>query len=149
MTMIIINKILPDGQIKPIPHKGDNPERVGEIMTKVELHEFGLALFIAYLNKQKDKLIRSNRNIGNEYPHLVAKNPKDELLYIWVKTEMYPTIPSIDSIENQEEVINLSNHFNATPAFAGMILKCVSVKENDIPLYGGQYISEYTGLKAF
>lgn len=41
MTMITINKTLPDCQIKPIPHKGDNPERDGKIMTKVELHEFG------------------------------------------------------------------------------------------------------------
>ena len=28
---------------------------------------------------------------------------------------MYPIISSIESIEDQEEVINLSNHFNAIP----------------------------------
>ncbi len=50
MTMILINRTLPDGQIKPITHIGDDPERVGKIMTKDELHEFGLALLIAYLN---------------------------------------------------------------------------------------------------
>jgi len=147
--MITINKTLPDGQIKPVHHKGDNPERDGKIMTKVELHEFGLSLLIAYLNNQKGKLIRSNGNLGNEYPHLVAKNPKDELLYIWVKTEMYPTIPSIVSIENHEEVIKLSNQFSAIPVFAGMRMKCVSTEENGIPIYGAGYIAEFTGFKAF
>jgi hypothetical protein len=81
-----------------VTHKGDNPEKSGEIMDKKELHQFGLHLLIAYLFRQKGELIRSNGNIGNEYPQLVAKNPKDELLYIWVKTEMYPTIPSIVSV---------------------------------------------------
>jgi len=147
--MITINKTLPDGQIKPVHHKGDNPERDGKIMTKEELHEFGLGLLIAYLNNQKGKLIRSNGNLGNEYPHLVAKNPKDELLYILVKTEMYPTIPSIVSIENHEEVIKLSNQFSAILVFAGMRMKCVSTEENGIPIYGAGYIAEFTGFKAF
>jgi hypothetical protein len=31
--MIILNNKLPDGQIKSIVHKGDDPERVGKIMT--------------------------------------------------------------------------------------------------------------------
>ena len=148
MEMITINKPLPDGKLKPIPHKGDNPERVGEIMTKEELHKFGLGLLIAYLNIQKGELIKANFNIGNDYPHLIAKNPKGQLLYIWVKTEMYPTMPSIVSIENHEEVIKLSNQFGATPVFAGMRMKCVSTEEN-IPVYGGGYIAEFTGLKAF
>ena len=147
--MITINKTLPDSKIKPVHHKGDNPERDGKIMTKEELHEFGLGLLIAYLNNKKGKLIRSNGNLGNEYPHLVAKNPKDELLYILVKTEMYPTIPSIVSIENHEEVIKLSNQFSAIPVFAGMRMKCVSTEENGIPIYGAGYIAEFTGFKAF
>jgi hypothetical protein len=149
MNMITINKPLPDGNLKPIPHKGNNPARVGEIMTKEELHEFGLALLIAYLNYQKGTLIRSNHNIGNEYPHLTAKNPEGELLYIWVKTVMYPKVPSIVSIENHEEVIKLSNQFNATPVFAGMVLTCVSTEEKSIPVYGGGYVAEFTGFKAF
>jgi hypothetical protein len=62
---------------------------------------------------------------------------------------MYPTIPSIASIENHEEVIKLSNQFNAIPAFAGMRLTCVSTEEKSIPVYGGGYVAEFTGLKAF
>jgi hypothetical protein len=147
--MILLNNTLPDGKIQPIPHKADIPDRVGEIMTKEELHEFGLALLIVYLYKQKGELIRSNGNLGNEYPHLVAKNPNDELLYIWVKTEMYPTIPSIESIENHEEVCKLSNQFNAIPVFAGIRLTCVSTEKKIVPVYSGGYIAEFTGFKGF
>jgi hypothetical protein len=63
----------------------------------------------------------ANDHLSNEYPHLTAKNPKGELLYIWIKTEMYPTIPSVMSIENHKEVIKLSNQYGAIPVFAGMI----------------------------
>ena len=149
MSMITLNSTLPNGHIQPIPHKGDNPERVGEIMTKEELHEFGLSLLIVYLYKQKGNLIRANNNIGNEYPHLVVKNPDDELLYIWVKTEMYPITPSTKSIENHEEVYNISKQFNAIPVFAGIRLTCVSTEEKSIPVYGAGYIAEFTGFKSF
>jgi hypothetical protein len=47
--MITINGIISNGHIKPIHHKGDNPERNGKIMTMKELHDFGLALLIVYL----------------------------------------------------------------------------------------------------
>ena len=147
--MITLNSILSNGQIQPIPHKGDNPERNGRIMTKEELHEFGLALLIVYLYKQKGDLIRANDNIGNEYPHLVARNPKGELLYIWVTTEMYPTTPCISSIENHEEVCKLSSQFSAIPVFAGVRMKCVSTDKISIPVYGAGYEVEFTGFKSF
>lgn len=147
--MILLNSILPDDRIQPITHKGDYPERNGEIMTDQELHEFGVALLIVYLYKQKGELIRGNHKIGNEYPHLVAKNPDGVLLYIWIKTEMYPKIPSIKSMENHEEVNKLSKQFNATPVFAGMRLKCVTKENNNIPVFGAGYVAEFTGFKAF
>ena len=135
--MILLNSTLPDSRIQPIPHKGGNHERDGEIMTDQELHEFDVALLTVYLYKQKGDLIRSNHSRGNEYPHLVAKNPQGELLYIWIKTHMGPTIPSTKSIENHEEVCKLSKQFSANSVFAGMRLTCVSTKEKRIPVYGG------------
>ena len=62
---------------------------------------------------------------------------------------MYPTIPGINSIENHEEVIKLSNQFGAIPVFAGMRMKYVSTKVNSIPFYGAGYEAEFTGFKAF
>lgn len=85
--------------------------------------------------------------MSNHYPHLVVKNPKKELLYVWIKTEMYPTKPSVKSIENHEEVFNISKQFNATPVFAGIILQCDSTEENAIPLCGGGYFAQFTGFK--
>jgi hypothetical protein len=38
--MITLNNKLPDGQLKPRVHKGDDTERSGKIMTKAELHAF-------------------------------------------------------------------------------------------------------------
>ena len=147
--MILLNSTLSNGKVQSITHKGDKPERVGEIMTWKELHEFGLALLIVYLYKQKGTLIKANDNIGNEYPHLIAKNPKGELLYIWVKTEMFPNIPSTKSIENHEEVYNISNQYNAISVFAGMRLTCVPAEEKNAPVYGAGYVAEFTGLKSF
>jgi hypothetical protein len=62
---------------------------------------------------------------------------------------MYPTIPSIISIENHEEVIKLSNQFNARPVFAGMRMKCVSTEETGIPVYSAGYEAEFTEFRAF
>ena len=147
--MITLNSTLSNGQLQPIPHKGDNPELAGEIMTKEELHKFGLALLIVYLYKQKGNLIKSNRNLGDEYPHLVAKNPKDELLYIWVKTEMYPLLPNPEMIEKHDEIINLANQFNAIPVFGGIRMKCISSEDSCVPVCGGEFIVEFTGFKKF
>ena len=142
-TRILINK----KESVPIMHKC-RPERVGEVMTEKEIHDFGLDLLIVYLYYQKGKLISANTNMSNDYPHLVAKNPNGELLYIWTKTEMFPNIPKVGSFNNSEAAIALSKQFNAIPVFAGIILKCASAKEYDIPICGSQYIAEFTGFKA-
>jgi len=147
--MILLNKVLPDGKIVPIAHKGDKPDRVGKVMIDEEIHQFGIDLLIAYLHKQNGKFIGVNGNLGNHYPHLIVKNPKNELLYIWVKTVMYPNIPSTISIENHEEVFKVANQFNAIPVFAGIRLTCVYTEEKCVPVYGAGYIAEYTGFKAF
>ena len=62
---------------------------------------------------------------------------------------MFPKIPNIESIENQKEIINVSKPFNATPVFAGIRLSCISTEEYIVPIYGGDYIVEFTGLKKF
>jgi hypothetical protein len=62
---------------------------------------------------------------------------------------MPPGIPSVKSIENQEEVINISKQLNASPVFAGMRMTCVTTEEKSIPVYSAGYIAEFTGFKAF
>jgi hypothetical protein len=62
---------------------------------------------------------------------------------------MYPTIPSVMSIENHEEVIKLSNQLGEMPVFAGMRMKCISTEKSNIPIYGAEYVAEFTGFKSF
>ena len=117
----------------PIVHKCD-PERTGEIMTKQEMHEFGIDLLIVYLYNQKGNLISTNNNLSNEYPHILVENPKEELLYIWVKTEIYPIIPSVKSIENREEVTN--PHAAGIDVGSRSHWVAVGQRENEIREYG-------------
>jgi len=104
-------------------------------------------LLITYLFKQNGKFLGVNDNIGNDYPHLVVKNPDNQLLYIWVKTDMYPTFPEIESIENLEEVVKLSSRFKASLVFAGIRFRCVTSEENNHTICGAEYIVEFMGLK--
>jgi hypothetical protein len=131
----------------PIVHKCGR-DRVGKPMTKQEIHEFGIALLVVYLYYQKSgTLLSENDSISNEFPHLVVKNPKKELLYIWVKTEIAPALPKYIPDENHDRIIKLAKQFNAKPVFAGIILKCSSNEENSIPLCGGGYFAQFTGFK--
>ena len=58
-------------------------------------------------------------------------------------------MPGAVLIENQEEIIRLSDKFNAIPVFAGIRLYCLSAEENRIPVSGSVNIAEFTGLMAF
>ena len=111
-----------------------------------ELHEFGIALLTVYLYYQKGSFISSNHSLSNDYLHLVVKNPEKELSYIWVKTEMYPAIPSVKSIENLKEIYKISNQFNAIPVFAGIVWTFDSIEENVGPICGGGYFAQFTGF---
>ena len=51
--MKILNRTTTDEEIIPIVHKGRNSERIGKIMIKEELHEFGVSLLTAYFNNIK------------------------------------------------------------------------------------------------
>ena len=144
--MEYLNKKGPDFKLIPITHKCDE-DRIGKVMTPIELHQFGIDLLITHLYKQNGKFIGINDSFDNEYPHLVVKNPDKELLYIWITTEMYPNIPGVEVIDNPESAINLSNRFKAKPVFAGIRLACVSTEKKEIAICGGEFHVEFTGLK--
>jgi hypothetical protein len=143
--MIYLNKLGPGFKPIPFEDKTDN-ERVGKVMTKEELHKFGMDLLITYLHKQNCKFFGVNDSIGFEYPHLIVKNGENELLYIWIRIEMFPTQPNLGPIANKEAAIKLSKQFNAKPLFAGIRMKCTSSEDSSIPIIGGEYIAEFSGL---
>jgi hypothetical protein len=144
--MDYLNKLGPDYKPIPITHKCDE-NRIGQVMTNQELHQFGMDLLITYLFKHNGKFLGVNDNIGNDYPNLVVKDPDNQLLYIWVKTDIFPTFSEIESIENLEEIIKLASQFNASPVFAGIRFRRVSTEENNHTICGGDYIAEFMGLK--
>ena len=76
----------------PIAHVC-KPERLAMDITGLELHEFGLSLFMTYLWVQDGKLIAVIMNPENGAPNLVVENPQKVLLHIWVKTDLAPIIP--------------------------------------------------------
>jgi hypothetical protein len=97
------------------------------------------------LHNQGNTILGVYINTGNEYPHLIVKNPNMELLEVGVKTEIYPTMLIVESNENSEEVYKVSNHFNAMPVSANILL--TSTRAKDLPKCGGEYFGMFSGLK--
>jgi hypothetical protein len=62
-------------------------------MTGLELHEFGLALFMTFIEVQNGKLIAIKINPENGAPNVLVENPENVLLYVCVKTDLAPNIP--------------------------------------------------------
>jgi hypothetical protein len=146
--MISLNKLSNDNKPIPILHKC-NPERIGQEMKEQETPDFGLDLLIVYLYQQRGTLISANGNLGTDYPHLVARNPKNELLYIWIKTEIAPKVPRYIPGDNHEDIVNIALQNNTIQVFSGIILTCASTEEKNIPVCGGSYFADFTGLWNF
>jgi hypothetical protein len=148
MTMILINRILHNGQIKPIPHLPDDRNRIGHVMTETELHDFGLTLLIAYLVIKDCDIVQPVGSLKGENPHMIVKAPNNKVFDFWVKTVMTPQIPTIELFKNEKDIICLASQINAKPVFAGIILSCLSHEDPGVPIIGGSYKAEFTGLKA-
>ncbi len=141
--MSIINKMSLKKSIIPIVHVCSQ-DKVGNIMSVQDLHQFSIDLMIAFFHEQRGKCIGVNMNINSYYPTLIFKNPNNELLYIWVNSSVYPKMPKMQKLENADEIKRICLNFNATPVFAGLRLKCLS---NLKPICGGEFTVEYSGLK--
>jgi hypothetical protein len=136
--MIYLNK-LTDGDIPiPITHLC-KPERLGKDMTGLELHEFGISLFITFLHVQNGNLIVVNMNPDNGCPHVVVENPQKVLLYVWVKTDLSPNIPIHERNEKHDAIVDASRVYGAKPCFASITISLASKAGNIIPKCGGEY----------
>jgi len=80
---------------------------------------------------------------------MVIVAPNDKVFDFWVYTAMYPQIPSIELFENHQDIIEISRQYEAIPLFAGIRLSCLSYDDISLPIYGGSYKAEFTGLKQF
>jgi hypothetical protein len=136
--MFSLNKLTDDNIPIPIMHIC-KPERLGKDMTGLELHEFGLALFMTFIEVQNGKLKAVNMNPENGAPHVLVENPEKVLLYVWVKTDLAPNIPVYVPNETHDVITKLSRQYKAIPSFASITISCASKEGNLIPKCGGEY----------
>jgi hypothetical protein len=136
--MFSLNKLLDDDTPIPITHRC-RPERTGKDMTGLELHEFGLALFMTFIEVQNGKLKAVTMNPENVAPNVLVENPEKVLLYVWVKTDLAPNIPVYVPNETHDFITNLSRQYKAIPGFASITISCAFKEGNIISKCGGEY----------
>jgi len=136
--MYSLNKLTDDEIPIPITHIC-KPERLGKDMTGLELHKFGLALFMTFIEVQNGKLIAVNMNPENGAPHVLVENPEKVLLYVWVKTDLAPNIPVYVPNNTHDLITEISRKYRAIPSFASITISCASKEGNLIPKCGGEY----------
>jgi len=133
-----LNKLTDDDIPIPIKHIC-KPERLGKDMTGLELHEFGLSLFMTFLVVQDGKLIAVIMNPENGAPNIAVENPQKVLLHIWVKTDLAPIIPVHERNETHDAIVEASRKYGAKPCFASITISCASKVGKLIPKCGGEY----------
>ena len=136
--MTYLNKLTDDDIPIPITHIC-KAERSGKDMTGLELHEFGLSLFMTYLVVQDSNLIGVIMNPDDGAPNLIIENPQKELLYIWVKTSLAPIIPVNERTEWHDAIVEASRKRGAKPCFASITISSASRDGNLIPKCGSYY----------
>ena len=114
-------------------------DRSGNDMPGLELHEFGLFLFMSLLEVKNFKLIAVNMNPENGAPHVLAENHFEVLFYIWVKTDLAPNIPVYVQNDTFDVIAKISRDYGAKLCFASNTIRCASKEGNLIPKCGGDY----------
>jgi hypothetical protein len=144
--MTYLNKLTDDDIPIPITHIC-KPDRSGKDMTGLEIHEFGLFLFMSFLEVQNFKLIAVNMNPENGAPHVLVENPQKVLLHIWVKTDLAPIIPVHERNETHDAIVKASRKYGAKPCFVSITISGASKEGNLIPKCGGEYYAVLNELE--
>jgi hypothetical protein len=144
--MTYLNKLTDDDIPMPITHIC-KPKRLGKDMTGLELHEFGLFLFMSFLEVQNGMLKAVNINPENDAPHILVENPQKVLLYIWVKTDLAPNTPVYVKNDTFDVIAKISNEYRAKLCFASITISCTSKGIHLIPKCGGEYYAVLNELE--
>ena len=118
------------------------------LMTKSEIHDFGVQTVFDYLRKNGHEIVSVNTDIGIN-PQIVSR--KDEKLeFIIVRTACYPSNGEIENDIVATECIEFSDKHNATCYFASVGI-ANSDGSNDsemaIPVKGAGYYVSFKGLE--
>ncbi len=120
-----------NGEPKLIKHKTSD-ERKGELMSKEELHRFGVDLLSKYFKSQGHIIIDTDDSLNGDNPNIIFKSINDKYYYIVVETASYPTVPN-SLIRNEfPDVVYKAKFFAGNPAFAGMSFANLTNKNGDL-----------------
>jgi hypothetical protein len=118
-----INKssLFVDANGEPIAVKHNcSPDRIGQKMTKEELHRFAVELLSNLYENAGMTMININRNYYREYPNLVMKSSNGQLYYVIIETTCYPQKAESLYPVDFTEMKQYAKKFNAIPVFAGI-----------------------------
>lgn len=121
-----------------------------ELMTKEEIHVFGLQVLIQYL-ENKGYEIEFAQPDQNNIPHIIAKSG-DQLTFILAATDIYPNKGKI-SDEDKAAVLEHAKNFNAQSACAYLgLANAEGVEKGDKELTGRAYkdarfMTDFSGLE--
>lgn len=119
---------------------------IKDLMTKEEVHDFGIEVIGGYLNKKGFEVLNVNNTL-NMFPSIIAK--KDEQLYaVVVMTDIIPVVPKM-YYDNKRKLIDLCKSRNYIPAFASVPIGSVDSErlERSIALHGDGYYTNFAGLE--
>lgn len=121
-----------------------------ELMTKDEIHVFGLQVLIQYLEGKGYEIEFAQPDAKN-IPHIIAKSG-EQLTFILAATDIYPNKGKI-SDEDKAAVLEHAKSFNAQSACAYLgLANAEGVEKGDKELTGKAYkdarfMTDFSGLE--
>lgn len=117
-----------------------------DLMTKEEIHSFGVEVVAGQLKGEGYKIINFNPKFGL-YPSIIAEND-NEVVAVVVKTDIAPNKPELTEIDKQG-IINFCDGYPTKPCFASVSIGSADgVRfEKSLALVGDGYLVLYKGLE--
>jgi hypothetical protein len=119
-----------------------------ELMTPLEIHDFGIEVVVNYLREQGHEILEANSRLGTN-PQVVAT--KDgHCLHVVVRTACYPEKGEIESDEVALRCIEWARKHGATCHFASVGIANATDGQNEeamrIPVRGAGFYVAFEGL---
>lgn len=122
---------------------------MAEVMTKAEIHDFGVEVVFGFLQKEGHEIVGVNTDLS-VHPQIVTK--KDDLLaFITVRTECYPAKGMLDAA-SKALCIQRALEVGAVCYFASVGIANSSGtndEEMSLPVKGAGFHVAFEGLERF